>query len=163
MNNQNATQLIIDCENELLHIKQFLDVLGPFNNMVPYLTKYSVIKASGTIEQSFKTIIADFCEQGQSAQIKAFITTKLRNSSSNPSLENILGWLGQFDQSWKINFKKKLNNKSSKTLIKSSLKSLNEARNGFAHGGNPSSSFADINKYFNHAVIILNILDDVVK
>lgn len=163
MTNASAQQIIDDCKNELSHIKQYLDVVGQFNNMVPYLTKYSVIKTCGSIEQSFKSIIADYCEQGQSVQVKNFITTKLRNSSSNPSLDNIINWLGQFDQNWKTNFKKKINNKSNKSVLRSSLKSLNEARNGFAHGGSTSSSFSDVCKYFSDAVIIIGILDDVVK
>ena len=81
----------------------------------------------------------------------------------NPSRDNICKTLRQFDKEWNRVFKEKLNTHPNSERLKSSIDSLNNARNSFAHGDNPSSSFENIQSYFNDCVSILEILDAVIN
>lgn len=162
MNNTTAEQLFVDCENELTKIAAIIDALGPFNNTVPFLTKYAIIKVCGTIEQSFKTIIADHHHTSQSQQIRNFIDASIRKSSMNPNFKNINSTLKKFDTNWHTQFKTNLQSVPHYSRLKSSLTSLNDERNCFAHGGQPTASFTSVKDYFNDAKEIITILDLII-
>lgn len=163
MFNENAKTLIENCSDELESINTIIERTDKFSNIVPFLTKYALIKACGTLEQSYKTIIVDYCETDVNQRLKNYLENKIRNSSRNPSIENISSSLSEFDKEWNKKFKLKLNRKKDKSKLKTSLKSLNADRNEFAHGGNPTTSFDSIRGYYNDAIKIMDILDSVVK
>jgi len=129
---------------------------------VPYLSKYGLIKACGTIEQAFKSLVADRCSYRARAQIKNYLTKMVRNSSSNPSFGNICKLLKSFDSSWNAAFKDAVNNHASSNSLKTSLQSLVDTRNEFAHGGNPRVSIGDVRRYFHDARAVIEELDWVV-
>lgn len=162
MNNVNAAQLVAECQTELESIKALIEEYGSFSSVVPFLTNYSVIKACGTIEQSFKTIIADCCEKGQNQQVKTYIQNTFRDGSRNPNYDNICKSLVEFDTNWCALFKKTVNKKKNVSNLRTSLKSLNDARNAFAHGGKPNVSFSSVVEYFKDSLVIVTILDSVV-
>ncbi len=159
MNNQAATTLVHQCVIDLERIDLIIQALGSTNNAVPYLTKYAIIKVCGTLEQCFKTIISDFSCSGQSSQVNKFVDISFRESSINPNLDNIHKSLKKFDDQWNDNFKSFLNADPDASRIRDSIKSLNNARNEFAHGGNPTLSFADVNSYFMDAKKIIEYID----
>lgn len=162
MNNTTAKLYIDDCNDELAKIDLIIQAFGQFNNAVPYLTKYAIIKACGTIEQCFKTIIADHSSHGQSPQVKNYIDETIRKSSMNPSYDNICATLKKFDGAWVNAFKQAINAHPDKSQIDTSLKSLNEERNKFAHGGQPTASFINVKAYFSHAISLITILDTII-
>ena len=162
MNNQEALFSIKSCRNELQRIFHLIEGHGHMSPIVPFLTNYAVIKSCGTIEFCFKTIISDI-HAGQSPQIVNYVDNTIRNSSMNPSLENICKTLKKFDLNWNESFKTKLNQHTNHQRIKSSMESLNTARNSFAHGQTPVSSFENIRTYFEDTVEVLNILDEIVN
>lgn len=162
MNNQTVLQNLTDCSNELQKIQESINFVGQSHSIVPFLTNYAIIKCCGTIENSFKTIITDF-HNTLPQQAKNFIEETFYKSSMNPSKDNIHKSLEKFDPSWNTAFKAKLNLETDKARIESSLKSLNDARNEFAHGGRPTVSFQSIFSYFNDAKRIIEILDEVVQ
>lgn len=49
---------IADCLSELRRVKKQVDK-HKTTEMARFLTNYAIIRASGTIEQSYKTIVAD--------------------------------------------------------------------------------------------------------
>lgn len=159
MNNQDVQLLVEECDSDFERIEKIIDVLTSTNPAVPYLTKYAVIKACGTLEQAFKVMISDFSCVGQSTQVKKFIDISFRESSINPNLDNIHKSLKKFDEQWNENFKNLLNQDTEIVKIKSSITSLNNARNLFAHGGNPTVTFSDVVQYFGDAKKIINYLD----
>jgi len=126
------------------------------------LTNYAIIKCCGTIENAFKTVITDF-HNTLHQQAKNYIEETFYKSSINPSKDNIHKSLEKFDPAWNTAFKAKLNLEKDRARIESSLKSLNDARNEFAHGGRPTVSFQSIFLYFNDAKRIIEILDEVVQ
>lgn len=162
MNNQNAQASINTCLTELETIKMLIESMGRLSNPVPFLTKYAIIKSCGTIEYCFKTIISDVHEN-QSQQVINYINSTFRNSSMNPSKDNICKSLSKFDTNWHQIFKSRLSEHHSNKKIEDSLNSLNTARNSFAHGGYPSASFDNVLEYFKDSVEVIKILDAIVK
>lgn len=162
MNNQEAQDNIDKCLEELQRIYHLVEGHGGTSPIVPFLTNYAIVRACGTIEFSFKTIISDSLS-GHSTQIANYIDHTIRNSSMNPSRENISKTLKKFDETWNTEFKNRINTHPDSARIKSSIDSLNSSRNSFAHGDPLSASFEDIRNYFNDSVIIIQILDDIVS
>lgn len=161
MNNQTALTSLNDCSAELEKLQQIIDVFGQSHSIVPFLTNYAVIKCCGTIEYCFKIIISDF-HNSLPPQAKNYIENTFLYGSLNPSKHNICKSLIKFDEQWNYNFKSKLSIELNKSRIESSLSSLNEARNAFAHGSNPGVSFSSVVAYFTDAKRVIEILDEVV-
>lgn len=157
--NINAKASILNCLQELERIEGIIDLLGGTSNPVPFLTRYSIIKACGTIEYSFKTIISDHRYTEHSEQVQRFIDEKFRNSSMNPNYNNICKALNSFDEEWCKKFKEKINNDADKTRLQDSLKSLNTARNDFAHGKSPTTSFKNVYDYFIDCIVIMEMME----
>lgn len=162
MNNVNAQNAIDDARREFRKVTSLINrtrrATSPSRK---FYTLYSLMKASGVIEYSIKTILADF-HLGASPQAILFIDTNVRDSSKNPSLDNIYGLLKQFDRGWLSSFKMALNGRADATRLKDSLRSLYENRNSFAHGKPSTASFNDIMQYFEDSVRIVEVLDSVV-
>lgn len=163
MNNQDVLKEITSCETELIHIQQLINGIGLTSSIVPYLTKYAIIKSCGTIEYCFKTVIADYCSNRSKKQVKQFINRKIKLGSANPSLSNIKKLLKEFDDGWSNSFKSLLDSEPDKGTLILSLDSLVSTRNSFAHGGNPTASISDVITYFSNSKKIIEILDTVVR
>lgn len=159
MSNPDVKNLVDECDDDLARIDVLIQALTSIHPAVPYLTKYAIIKSCGTLEQSFKLLISDFSCLGQSTQVKKFVDISFRESSINPSLDNIHKSLKKFDDQWNINFKNFLDTDTDINRIKTSITSLNNARNQFAHGGNPTVTFNDVKNYFDDAKIIIDYIE----
>jgi len=162
MNNAPVFESLVDCRSELQVIKSFLIGLGRESNPYEYMNRYAVIRASGTIETGFKTIIADRVDEGSHAQVRAFIKRKIRDSSANPKLGVIENMLSEFDDRWRTRFDE-LMAFEDKLGVQSSLKKLVDARNSFAHGGSTNLELDETIKCFEHGVLVLEILDRIVN
>jgi len=162
MNNASVNSLLLGCANELAAIETLVDGLGIGSSIVPYLSRYGVIKACGTIEQAFKSIVADKCSFRGKPQVKRFLRRKIRESSTNPSYSAICSVLHDFDENWKNDFKKAIDSDSRGVALKTSLQSLVDARNEFAHGGSPHVSIADVIQYYSDARLVIEKLDAIV-
>lgn len=163
MNNPDVDQVLLACDAELDHVQTIIVSLGATSAVVPYLTKYAVVRACGSIETSFKAVIADYCSHRSKSQVKRFINRRIRDGSANPTIENMNKFLLDFDKDWQSEFKNKLNAEPNKSVLITSLQSLVDARNEFAHGGNPTTSLMDVVQYFGHAKRIVEIMDSVVS
>ncbi len=71
--------------------------------------------------------------------------------------------LKEFDPNWQKAFKESVGNDSDSSKLKDSLESLNEGRNQFAHGGNPSVSIQLVVSYYMDACKIVGHLDATVQ
>ena len=163
MNNPEADRIINDCDIDLQNALSIVNSLGITSQIVPYLNKYGIVKACGSIEVAYKTIIADFCNKRSKQQVKNFINERIRESSSNPSIDNILRTLKSLDKDWFKEFKDKVKNHQDVQQIRTSIKSLVDARNDFAHGGNPTVSLNDTYQYFLESKKLIEILDSIVQ
>jgi hypothetical protein len=70
--------------------------------------------------------------------------------------------LKDFDINWKDQFKLKVRANPNGDQLTTSLQSLVDARNEFAHGGNPVASITDILMYFKDCKTVIEILDEVI-
>ncbi|MEI6065867.1 MAG: HEPN domain-containing protein [Methylococcaceae bacterium] len=163
ISNDSVSERLVSCIDEFDKIESIIKGIGSTSHPVPYLTRYSIIRACGAIEYGFKTIISDININSQSKQLKHFIDIKFRNSSMNPSYSNMCNGLASFDENWKQRFKDNIDSLADKKRILDSLDSLNNARNAFAHGGSPSASFVNVQMYFNDSVKILEALEMAVN
>jgi hypothetical protein len=163
INNLSAKERIFSCFSEFEKIRYMIEGMGAGSNPVPFLTRYAIIRAAGTIEFCFKTIISDTHGSTQTKQIKQFLDNKFRNSSINPSYTNICSSLCSFDDDWNRKFKGIVNGMQQKNKVLDSLKSLNEARNSFAHGGTPSTSFNSVYEYFQDSIKIIVALESALE
>lgn len=162
MNNSDVATAISQCDSELAHIQTVIAATGGTSLVVPYLTKYAVVRTCGCIETSFKSVIADFCSYRGKKQVKRFIDRRIREGSANPTLQNMYSFLKDFDQNWYSTFKTNLNAEANSAQMLLSLQSLVDARNEFSHGGNPTVSLNDVLAYYAHAKRIIEIMDGVV-
>jgi len=162
MNNADVQKMLDDCEVDLKAVKSIIDSLGYSSNIVPYLNRYAIIKACGTVEVAFKSIIADHCSRRAKKQVKSYLSRKIKNSSSNPSFDNICSLLGDFDKDWRKDFKDKLKAHPNHSSLTTSIQSLVDARNDFAHGGSPSVTISDVIAYFSDFREVLDILDSII-
>ncbi|MBK8415464.1 MAG: hypothetical protein IPL22_13860 [Bacteroidetes bacterium] len=107
-------------------------------------------------------MIADFCSKRSKSQVKNFLNKRVRENSANPSYNRILQILAEFDGNWVRNFKTQMQVLPNYDSIVSSIQSLVDARNDFAHGGNPSITFTDIKNYFDESKQLIVTLDNVI-
>jgi hypothetical protein len=162
MNNSSVENELVSCKDELDQIETLISELGLTSVISPYLAKYAIIRSCGSIETAFKTLIADRVSRRGNNQVKRFLRRRIREGSANPSFENICKFLLDFDETWKNDFKANVNSDPNKSSLLLSLQSLVDARNDFAHGGNPTVSITDILRYFDDARRILEKLDLIV-
>lgn len=163
MNNADVDMLLNQCRTELDHVVTTISGAGgAISPVTPYLTKYAVIRACGSIEVSFKSLIADFCTKQSNAQIKRYIHMRIIKGSANPSEKNIVNILNQFDEAWRKRFQSNLRSDPNKRQLIYSLQSLVDARNEFAHGGNPTLTIADVVRHFDHARRVVEHVDAVI-
>lgn len=160
MNNKVIEEQLFETESELKDADALLNLLGISSNIYPYICKYSIVRACGTIESSFKAIIADTCTFGASSQVQNYINKNVKENSSNPTYDNICKMLNNFDENWLKRFKEEIKQNQNDRLL-DSLKSLVDARNSFAHGGNPTLSIQSVIEYFSNCVEVIKILDSI--
>ncbi len=80
----------------------------------------------------------------------------------HPSYSRILQILGEFDGNWVTQFRTQMQALPNYSTITSSIQSLVDARNDFAHGGNPTITFTDIKNYFDDSKQLIVTLDNVI-
>jgi hypothetical protein len=161
MNNHDVETLLSECKDELITITALLTGIGDAALPAPYIKKYAVIRATGSIESAFKQIIADRVDRDSHTQLKNFIANKIRNSSCNPRLDMIQSMLSEFDEEWRSRFDEKMA-LSDQPSLKGALTELVKARNSFAHGGAIELPIERTVECFELACTVLGILDDTV-
>jgi len=161
MNNTDVKKVLDDCRVELDGISALLTGLGDGANPTPYIKRYAVIRATGSIETAFKQTIADKIDKDSHAQVKNFIKRKVRDSSCNPKLGMIENMLSEFDDRWRARFDEQMA-LDDKPRLKGALTALVDARNEFAHGGSPNLPIDATVQYFKDGARVIEILDAVV-
>lgn len=161
MNNLAVLLLLEDCRRELDSIRALLTGIGDGALPTPYVKKYAIIRATGSIESGFKQIIADRVDRDSHIQLKNFVARKIRNSSCNPRLDMIQEMLTEFDEGWRSRFDEKIA-LADKPILKGALTDLVKARNSFAHGGAADLPIERTIECFEHACTVLLLLDQTV-
>ena len=151
---------ISDCKLELNNIREWINKNNLHSN-VRYLVAYSVVKASGTIEIVFKSMVYDLLAENASLETKSYLTRMIIDSSCNPSTGNIGKILEQINVDKKKAFDINIKEAPEGMEQKANLNSLVSLRNDIAHGRSIGSTINTVTKYFDSGVEVLNILDAV--
>jgi hypothetical protein len=108
-----------------------------------------------------KNLIADKVDAGVSQEIKNYIELNVRESSTNPKTGNISNLLGSFSSlQWKADFDEQI---KQHTTEKTSLNTLVQLRNDFAHGLSPNTTINTTIRYFTDSRIIVDIVDGIIN
>lgn len=159
---QELVDMITDCSSELDDIRIKLSSLPALDKSRYYLTQYALIRACGTIEFVYRSIVADFFDASPLTQIHTYLEKTVRTGSMSATYQNMQNLLGKFDDTWKSNFKQAVQQHPQCNQLTSSAKSLVENRHAFAHGRPPTATFTDIQNYYNDALVLINLFDSIV-
>lgn len=159
LNNRDVEQNFVDCDEEIQVIESRINT-NKFDSVNQYLIKYCLIKVCGTLEQGFKTIVADALDREANDRMKKYISKEIRESSKNPNYANICLLLKRVEPNWQSSFKTTVQiEKEKDSSLLSSLESLNDSRNSLAHGLNVSITIDEIKIFFEKSKKIIKLLD----
>lgn len=153
---------INDCRLELNNISNWINKNNMHSN-VRYLVAYSVVKASGTIEIIFKSMIYDLLAENVKLETQNYLTKMVIDSSCNPNTGNMSKILEQIDSDRKSGFDRIIKETTRGTEQKADLNSLVNLRNDIAHGRTIGSTINTVKRYFESGVAILNMLEKVLS
>lgn len=156
--NDDYQRIIEDCTDELNEIEKWVRE-EPMDSKNRYLIPYAVVRASGTIEAVFKSLIYDFLSENCKAETQTFLEKETVDSSCNPKIGNIEEMLQRFDPQRKEAFAKETKG----TQEKQDLNSLVALRNDIAHGRNINSSISIVQRYYAAGIAIIQKLDKILK
>lgn len=157
-------QEILDrCSEEMNDIESRIQCLPPTDRGKSYLTQYALIKASGTAEYVYRSIVADHFSHLANSRIDTFLDSTIRQGSMSATYDNMCKLLAKFDQKWSENFKTMVQSRSDNKKLIDASKSLVNNRHLFAHGKSPTATFLEIRQYFDGVKELIKILDTVVE
>lgn len=153
---------IAECNAELADISVKIDALSPLEKSQVYFTNYALMKACGTVEFVYKSIVADYFDRSSLTQVHTYIDKNVRQSSMSATYDNMSKLLGKFDDSWRDGFKNAVQIRPDCHKLIDSSKSLVNNRHLFAHGKPIIATFNEIKVYYQDVLILINILDSIV-
>ena len=154
--------LIDDCNTELSDIESRIQRLPALDKGIRYLTNYAIIRAAGTAELVYRSIVADHFSQLSDNRIDTFLDSSVRFGSMSAKYEQMCSLLKKFDDAWCNSFKTAVAAAPNGQRMIAASNSLVTNRHSFAHGNNPTATFMEIKQYFQDVVSLINIFDSVV-
>lgn len=100
-------------------------------DILQWLTRMLVVRSSGFIEQTSREVFWGYIEERAGGLVRAFGHSWL-DKSRNPSPDNLLGMIGRFDHTLKVEFEELL--ESDDQRLRRELAFLVDRRNHIAHG-----------------------------
>lgn len=159
---QELQEMLDICSTELNDIEQRINELPLFDKGKQYLTNYALIKASGTVEFVYRSIVADHFSKLSDSRIDTYLDASVRKSSMSAKYDNMLKLLGKFDDDWRKNFQSAVKARGDKEKLIDASNSLVNNRHAFAHGKSPTATFLEIKQYYFDVVQLIGILDSIV-
>lgn len=159
---QELRDLLDGCTTELTDIEYRISALPPLDKGRQYFTNYALIKASGTVEFVYRSIVVDHFSQLSNTRIDTYLDSTIRQGSNSAKYDNMMKLLNKFDQTWGSSFKTAVqNNPDGQRLINAS-NSLVRNRHNFAHGQPTTATFLEIKQYYFDVVRLIDIFDHIV-
>lgn len=154
--------LIDECTAEINDIEARIAAMPPLDKAVRYLTHYALIKASGTAEFVYRSIVADHFSRLSDSRIDTYLDAEIRRGPMSAKYEMMLKLLGKFDEQWKSNFQRAVQARPDKDKLITASNSLVTNRHSFAHGKAPTATFHDIKNYYFDVLELIKIFDSAV-
>jgi hypothetical protein len=155
--------MLDECAAELDDIEVRIDSLPSLDKGIRYFTNYALIKACGTVEFVYRSIVADHFSNLENSRIDTYLDTTIRKGSMSAKYDMMRNLLGKFDEQWKKDFQEAVNARSDKNKLIAASDSLVTNRHAFAHGKSPTATFLDIKQYYIDVVELIRILDSTVR
>lgn len=159
---QELRDMLNECTAELNDIESRISASPALDKGRQYLTNYALIKACGTVEFVYRSIVADFFSQLADVRVDTYLDTTIRKGSMSAKYENMKQLLGKFDEQWKKNFQESVNARSDKDKLINASNSLVTNRHLFAHGKPPTATFLEIKQYYLDVVELIGVFDSIV-
>ena len=154
--------MLDECTAELNDIEARINALPSLDKGRQYFTNYALIKACGTVEFVYRSIVADHFSQLSNSRIHTYLDSTIRQGSNSAKYENMKQILNKFDTQWGTNFQMAVKaNPDGKGGIGAS-NSLVTNRHNFAHGKSPTATFLEIKQYYTDVVSRIQIFDTIV-
>lgn len=159
---QELKDMLNVCSAELDDIEERINNLPFLDKGRQYLTNYALIKASGTAEFVYRSVVVDHFSRLSDSKINNYLDKTIMQGSMSAKYDNMQNLLGKFDNSWKENFKNKVQSRSDKNKLIDASNSLVNNRHSFAHGRTPTATFLEIKQYYTDVVQLIEIFDTIV-
>ena len=160
---QELQDMLADCTAELTDIEAKINALPALDKSRQYFSNYALIKACGTVEFVYRSIVADHFSQLGDTKIDKYLDTTIRQGSNSAKYENMCGILGKFDVQWQSTFKSAVQAEPNSQRLILASNSLVKNRHLFAHGKPPTATFLDIKSYYLDVITLINIFDSIVR
>lgn len=160
---QELRDMLADCTAELDDIGQRIDALPLLDQGCRYLTNYALIKACGTVEFVYRSIVADHFAQLSNDRIDTYLDSTIRRGSNSAKYENMKNLLKKFDPQWCTNFHHAVTKLDNGQRLIAASNSLVANRHNFAHGKSPSATFLEIKQYYLDVVQLIDVFDSIVN
>lgn len=159
---QELQDMLNECTTELNDIEVRINALPSLDKGRQYFTNYALIKACGTVEFVYRSIVADHFSQLINSRIDTYLDATIRKGSMSAKYENMKNLLGKFDEQWKKDFQDAVNARADKGRLITASNSLVTNRHSFAHGNPPTATFLEIKQYYIDVLELIRIFDTVV-
>lgn len=159
---QELQDMLDECTAELNDIEARINALPPLDKGGLYFTNYALIKACGTVEFVYRSIVADHFSQLSNSRIDTYLDSSIRQGSNSAKYDNMKKLLEKFDHQWADNFKTAVNENPNGQRYITASNSLVTNRHYFAHGRTPTATFLDIKQYYTDVVELIHIFDTIV-
>lgn len=154
--------LIDECAGEIDDIESRISSSSK-DKSIKYLTYYALIRAAGTAEFVYRSIVFDHFSALGCHQIDKYLESSVMKGSMSAKYEKMRELLGKFDDKWSNDFKAKVEMRDDMDRLIKSSNSLVNIRHGFAHGRIAPVTIADIKQYYQDVVQLISEFDAVIN
>lgn len=160
---QELQDMLADCTAELNDIEVRINSLPSLDKSRQYFTNYALIKACGTVEFVYRSIVADHFSQLSNSRIDTYLDTTVRQGSNSAKYENMKKLLNKFDRQWGDSFHAAVQGLDNGARLIDASNSLVTNRHNFAHGKAPTATFLEIKQYYLDVVQLITVFDSIVQ
>ena len=159
---QELQDMLDECTAELNDIEARINALPSLDKGIQYFTNYALIKACGTVEFVYRSIVADHFSQLSNSRIDTYLDATIRQGSNSARYDNMKKILNKFDTQWGTNFQSAVKGNPNGQRFIGASNSLVTNRHNFAHGKAPTATFLEIKQYYADVVSLVRIFDSIV-
>lgn len=160
---QELQDMLANCTAELNDIEVRINSSPPLDKSRQYFTNYALIKACGTVEFVYRSIVADHFSQLSNSRIDTYLDSTVRQGSNSAKYENMKKLLNKFDRQWGNAFQATVQGLVNGSRLIDASNSLVTNRHNFAHGKAPTATFLEIKQYYLDVVQLITVFDSIVQ
>lgn len=130
-------------------------VLSGDLSLQSHWARYLCVLVSGFLEVAVGAIYTEFAQKHSDKSITNYVSNNLERFT-NPNMEKIIGLTSTFEKTWGESLRDKTKGK-----LKDSVDSICANRNRIAHGENAGVTYVQIYNWYQDAVKVIEILENI--